>query len=95
MLNFVNLAYLLWIFRGMTKDKVVESTCDVLHKSVLEIAIQVFLVSCIFFWKNKDNDYLSTTWSIILQMVCIFAIAVSLVFELLMVLVNSCKCNFI
>lgn len=91
MLNFVNISYLLWLFRAISKDKVLASGCDIAHKVILEIAIQVFLITCLFFWKNKDKDYLSTTWSIIFQILAIVAIFISILFEFIMLIVNTIR----
>lgn len=95
MLNFVNISYLLWMSRAISKDGVVESKCDMIHKWTLEIAIQIFLVTCIFFWKDKDKDYLSTAWSVIIQLIAILAIFISIFFEFVMVVVNTCRGKFI
>lgn len=90
-MNFINIAYLMWVLRAIFKDKVVEETCDIIHIMVLEIAIQVFLLCCIVFWMNKNDDFLNTIGSIVFQMICVLAIGFSVIFELIMLIVNLVK----
>lgn len=91
MMNFVNIAYFMWAIRAIFKDKVLEDTCDVIHIMVLETAIQVFLFCTIIFWMNREGDFLGTVASIIFQMICVFAIGVAVLYELVMLVVNLIK----
>jgi hypothetical protein len=90
-MNFVNISYFIWILRGIFKDKIYDSSCDVAHILTLEIAIQTFLLMCVFFWLDREKKFFDSIGSIIVQMICVFAIAVALGFELIMVLMQVIK----
>lgn len=92
-MNFINIFYLVWVFNGI-KKRVFESTWDMVHKIVLESAIQVFLISCVFFWLNRNNDFLSTASSIILQMLCVGAVLISILYELATLLIGLYGCKY-
>jgi hypothetical protein len=90
-MNFLNIAYFLWMTRAVFRDKVVEDTLDVIHMFVLEIAIQVFLIMCIVFWLDRNDDFLGTVGSLVVQMVCVLAVGTAVIFELLMLVFNLIK----
>jgi len=87
-MNFINIAYFLWLIRAIFRDKVIESTYDIIHMFVLEIAIQIFLIMCIVFWLNKNQDFLNTVGSLIVQMICVLAVGTAVIYELLMLIFN-------
>ena len=91
-MNFINIFYVVWVFNGV-KKRVFESSWDMVHKIVLEVAIQVFLLACVFFWLNRNGDFLSTTASIILQMLCVLAVLVSILYEFITLIIGLYGCK--
>lgn len=74
--------------RGIFRDKIYQSGCEVAHKIVMESAIQIFLLMTVLFYLDRNNTFLSSMGSIIVQMICIFAIAIALIYELFIVFYN-------
>ena len=85
MINFINITYYVWLMRGIFRDKIYQSGCEVAHKIVMESAIQIFLLMTVFFYLDRNNTFLSSMGSIIVQMICIFSIAIALIYELFIV----------
>ena len=92
-MNLINLGHFLWLIRATLKDKVLDSKFDIVHRLVMESAIQVFLLICIIFWMNENEDFLSSSTSLIFQMICIFSVCLSLIYELATLIVNILTSN--
>ena len=90
-INMINMGYLLWTIKAIFVEKSLESTLDKVHRLILEISIQVFLLATFVFWVNENGDLLSTVFSVVVQMFCLLCIGLAVVVELVMVAVNTCR----